>query len=84
MKRITKKPWFGPRKLFGYGWSPITWQGWLSILLFAGLDFFAVTYLVRFGIIYSFLGSIILITMLLVVITLTGDKPNYVGLKGKK
>jgi MFS superfamily sulfate permease-like transporter len=24
--------WFGP-KLFGWGWRPITWQGWLITLL---------------------------------------------------
>lgn len=27
--RITKEPWFGPKTGFGWGWTPITWQGWL-------------------------------------------------------
>lgn len=31
MKRLTKKPWFGPRT-FGWGWQPITWEGWVSFL----------------------------------------------------
>jgi hypothetical protein len=26
------KPWFGPRK-FGFGVTPISWQGWVSALL---------------------------------------------------
>jgi hypothetical protein len=25
-------PWFGP-KLYGWGWRPITWQGWLISLI---------------------------------------------------
>ncbi len=30
------KYWFRP-KYFGYGLSPISWQGWLSILIFVGI-----------------------------------------------
>lgn len=34
------KPWFGPRK-FGYGVTPLSWEGWictiLSFFAFAGL-----------------------------------------------
>ena len=26
---ITKHPWFGP-KTFGWGWSPVSWEGWLA------------------------------------------------------
>ena len=25
---ITRKPWFGPRR-FGWGWTPVAWEGWL-------------------------------------------------------
>ena len=25
-------PWFDP-KIFGWGWRPITWQGWLITLI---------------------------------------------------
>jgi hypothetical protein len=32
MRRVTDKPWFGP-KLLGWGWRPIPWQGWLLTLL---------------------------------------------------
>ncbi len=34
--------WF-KRKLYGWGWTPATWQGWLAILVFLGvlaLDYF--------------------------------------------
>lgn len=29
----TKNPWFGP-KIYGFGISPRTWQGWLSVIIF--------------------------------------------------
>ena len=28
--------WF-KRKLYGWGWTPATWQGWLSTFVFIGL-----------------------------------------------
>jgi hypothetical protein len=32
MKRITKKSWFGPKKV-GWGPAPKSWEGWLVILV---------------------------------------------------
>ncbi len=26
-------PWFGPKRI-GWGWTPITWQGWLLTAVF--------------------------------------------------
>jgi hypothetical protein len=31
-----RRPWFGP-KLFGYGWSPQTWQGYLIVAAVIGI-----------------------------------------------
>lgn len=31
-----KHLWF-KRKLFGWGWTPVTWQGWLVIAVYIGL-----------------------------------------------
>ena len=25
---ITKHPWFGPKQSFGWGWKPVSWEGW--------------------------------------------------------
>ena len=25
---ITRHPWFGPKNGFGWGWTPVSWQGW--------------------------------------------------------
>jgi hypothetical protein len=30
--------WFC-RKTFGYGWTPVTWQGWLVLALFVAIVF---------------------------------------------
>ena len=26
---ITKHPWFGPKTGMGWGWTPVSWEGWL-------------------------------------------------------
>lgn len=30
------RPWF-VRKRYGWGWTPVTWQGWLFLFIFLGL-----------------------------------------------
>ena len=32
----SKKYWF-KRRRFGWGWTPVTWQGWLTVAFFIGL-----------------------------------------------
>lgn len=32
-KNIQKKLWF-KRKTYGWGWTPVAWQGWLVIVLY--------------------------------------------------
>lgn len=29
-----RKKWFGPKK-FGYGYAPVSWEGWTVVLLIA-------------------------------------------------
>lgn len=31
-----KKLWF-KRKLYGWGWTPVTWQGWLATILYVAI-----------------------------------------------
>ena len=45
-KRKTQKLWFRA-KSYGWGWFPLTWQGWLITVLYALL--FTLTLLVFFG-----------------------------------
>jgi hypothetical protein len=75
---ITKKPWFGPKRTFGWGWTPITWQGWAVtaihlVTLFAAVGYFGLyrkdtltTLLIAFG------SSAVLIGIAM----LTGTKPG--------
>jgi hypothetical protein len=30
---ITKHPWFGPKNGLGWGWTPVSWEGWLVTTL---------------------------------------------------
>jgi hypothetical protein len=30
-------PWFGPKTTFGWGWTPIAWQGWALTVGFGAL-----------------------------------------------
>lgn len=36
MKKNPKGYWF-KRKLYGWGWVPVRWQGWLFLLVWVGL-----------------------------------------------
>lgn len=45
-KKKVRKLWFRAKE-YGWGWFPISWQGWLVTILFAFL--FALSFLVFFG-----------------------------------
>jgi hypothetical protein len=83
---ITKQPWFGPKQYFGWGWTPITWQGWavtglyLAVLL-AGVEYFA-TYLK--DMVTGLLIAVGSTAIYLVIIALTGTKPGGPGLPFKR
>ena len=74
---ITKRPWFGPKRNFGWGWTPVSWQGWLATLVFA---IAAIGARVYFGpTAYSFLAVVGCIAVLVAVMVLTGTKPGGPG-----
>lgn len=77
-----KKLWF-KRKVYGWGWYPVTWQGWMVILLyvlaFAKISFFWNVYahedsnlLVRF--VFPF---IVLTSVLILICYKTGETPKW-------
>ena len=73
--------WF-KRKLFGWGWTPVKWQGWLIILIYiAGLLFFAFTIdsqSTNREIVFTFILPIILLTITLIRICYKkGEKPKW-------
>lgn len=34
MNKSKKQEYWFKRRRYGYGWTPVTWQGWLSIVIF--------------------------------------------------
>lgn len=85
------KQWF-ERKSYGYGWTPVTWQGWLSTFLvilsiiFSGLSTtFAPTLPIA---LISILQVIISVGLLMAICTATGPTPKWqwgtAGKSGKR
>jgi uncharacterized membrane protein YhaH (DUF805 family) len=70
-----KKIWF-KRKLYGWGWTPSTWQGWLVILVWA--IFFGVAML---NIDHEWLKNYLFITLstllLIYICYKKGEKPRW-------
>lgn len=74
MKRITKEPWFGKRRL-GWGFTPTTWQGWvltLILILILLLDSMYFYKTILFGIIL-----IVAIICYIVVALITSEFLSY-------
>jgi hypothetical protein len=66
---ITKHPWFGPKRV-GWGWRPVSWEGWLAtalcvVVVIAGSIAFK-------GAPATIYVSLAAVAVLLVVCTLTG------------
>ncbi|MGK9449850.1 hypothetical protein ACSSZE_01080 [Acidithiobacillus caldus] len=71
-----QKYWF-PAKRYGWGWGlPITWQGWLTLVVFILMSVIS-TYLIRSHI---FAGNILLILSLAVflgIVAWKGEPPTW-------
>ncbi len=73
MRRLVKTPWFGPRR-FGWGWTPLTWQGW------AVSGVFLVAIVVCGEFIHGVPKAIVeigLVVLLIAVCALTGTRPGW-------
>jgi ABC-type uncharacterized transport system permease subunit len=71
--RVTKKPWFGPKQTLGWGWRPVSWEGWLVTGVFLALIPVSVT--VWPGV-QAAIAVAVLIGLLLAITLLTGDPPG--------
>ena len=74
MRRRTKEPWFGPKRTLGWGWTPVSWQGWLVTLLFLALILTA-SLAIR-ALPLKMAVILALVALLLAVAALTGDPPG--------
>lgn len=77
-----KKQWF-KAKLYGWGWTPATWQGWLIILISIGLIILTGVGLDSKGepttaeIVKFFVTIFIIVSVLLFICYKTGEKPRW-------
>jgi hypothetical protein len=74
--------WF-KRKIYGWGWTPARWQGWLVIAVFVfllvlnGLNISSKSVPTRDESIWFFVKVAILVTAMLIVCYKTGEKPRW-------
>ena len=72
-----KEYWF-KRKLYGWGWVPVTWQGWLvTLALIIFVTFIAVVFLTKGKLIEYFVSLIFAIAVLMYIAYKTGEKPRW-------
>ncbi len=75
MPRLTKTPWFGPRRFPNWGWTPITWQGWVVTVVLVGAMIAGARLIpvqsVKVAVV------LVLIAVLLAVSVLTGTRPGW-------
>ena len=73
------KLWF-KAKNYGWGWYPITWQGWVTVLAFVAFVAFLVTFLTRGGVLGTVVylsGLIGSVSLLLAICLKKGEKPEW-------
>jgi hypothetical protein len=70
-----KKYWF-KRKNYGWGWTPITWQGWMVVLVWLLLFIFGVAKMDHEGL--KNIAVVIFMTIILLYICYKkGEKPHW-------
>jgi peptidoglycan/LPS O-acetylase OafA/YrhL len=70
---ITKHAWFEPKRI-GWGWRPVSWQGWLITFLFAAVVI--VASIAFGGTPTTFYVSLAAVAALVAVCLLTGTRPG--------
>lgn len=82
IKNNPQKYWFRA-KLYGWGWTPARWQGWLVILVFWVLIFlnvwrFEISGLSDEEVAVRFIPQVFILTAILIFICFkTGEKPRW-------
>lgn len=73
-RMITKRPWFGPKRYFGWGWTPVTWEGWAVTAIFLVI---VIAGRVHFGAgLPGFVSIFLCLAVYLGIIVLTGTRPG--------
>jgi hypothetical protein len=74
----TKKYWFANKK-YGWGWKPISWEGWLVLTIFTVVLLLGAKLLVNYSIIVSTIAFIVWCTLLVLITVKKGVKPEVDG-----
>lgn len=74
MRRITSKPWFGPKQYIDWGWRVTSWQGAVILALFIGLLLIDLIY--THTTVVSITGALLLTLSFVFIALLTGDPPG--------
>ncbi len=69
LKDNPKNLWF-KRKIYGWGWTPVKWQGWLTILLYIFIAIFTAYE-------EDFIAIIIATIILFYICYKKGEKPRW-------
>ena len=69
------KIWF-KRKLYGWGWTPTTWEGWLVILLWI-IIFVSLVQTMDHEWLKNIIFIIIMISILIFICYKKGEKPKW-------
>lgn len=81
IKDNPKGYWF-KAKVFGWGWTPVTWQGWVVTLVYIALIFlFSLTineFSVDREVLFTFVLPVFLLTIIFIFIAYKkGEKPSW-------
>lgn len=68
MKRITKKPWFGP-KYIGWGPAPKSWEGWLVTMIWLVSLLLSIYYLHSINLLNIITIAILIILAAIIILT---------------
>lgn len=73
--------WF-KKKLYGYGWTPATWQGWLITFVYVGLILLFSLTIDKFSppreVVFTFILPIVLLTISFIRVAYKmGEKPSW-------
>ena len=72
-RRVTKRAWFGPKRILGWGWTPTSPEGWAVIGVFLVLTLVSILLWPGVG---ATVAVTVLVALLLLVAILTGDPPG--------
>jgi hypothetical protein len=72
--RLTSKPWFGPKKHVGWGWSPISWEGYAATAVLLVVLFGSLIALPRSA--FAYIVAAVVCSAYLLLVVLTGDPPG--------